>query len=222
MRTIRTNFLKDEIELDNCLVNTICIEDMKTYVNFELFLNYDFLYNDIKLEIKEDDKLIDSDNFFYVSNIYNLDLNSKKNINALYKILKGLYGKSLADDIKELKDKCFKIVNDISIDFDIELVVNNDIAIDDLFKILNLRFNDDTNTIVERLIKFVEIMYELNKTDVFFINNLFDSLSDDEINSFIEKCKYLNVYIINIERYQRRRISELEKRTLYDKDFCQI
>lgn len=160
--------------------------------------------------------------FLYISNSFSLSLNSKKNLNALYKILKNRYYLEFKNDFIQINNKLEEIIKEISIDFDINLNANAEVKLDDLFKIASIEFSEDYTSYFEKLIKFIKISNELEKIDVVFIKNMHSYLNDDEIIQLINEFKYLNIMIINIEFAQYFKSSDFEVNYIIDKDLCEI
>ena len=211
MKEIILDFLSKPISFNtNKMFNIIC-ENKNKYIEIMTTLENEFIntkrgfkiYNDGVLEKEET-------SFLYISNSFSLSLNSKKNLNALYKILKNRYYLEFKNDFIQINNKLEEIIKEISIDFDINLNANSEVKLDDLFKIASIEFSEDYTSYFEKLIKFIKISNELEKIDVVFIKNVHSYLNDDEIIRLINEFKYLNIMIINIEFAQYFIINDFE------------
>ena len=223
MKEIILDFLSKPISFNtNRMFNIIC-ENKNKYIEIMTTLENEFIntkrgfkiYNDGVLEKEET-------SFLYISNSFSLSLNSKKNLNALYKILKNRYYLEFKNDFIQINNKLEEIIKEISIDFDINLNANSEVKLDDLFKIASIEFSEDYTSYFEKLIKFIKISNELEKIDVVFIKNVHSYLNDDEIIQLINEFKYLNIVIINIEFAQYFIINNFEVNYIIDKDLCEI
>lgn len=223
MKEIILDFLSKPISFStNKMFNIIC-ENKNKYIEIMTTLENEFIntkrgfkiYNDGVLEKEET-------SFLYISNSFSLSLNSKKNLNALYKILKNRYYLEFKNDFIQINNKLEEIIKEISIDFDINLNANSEVKLDDLFKIASIEFSEDYTSYFEKLIKFIKISNELEKIDVVFIKNVHSYLNDDEIIRLINEFKYLNIMIINIEFAQYFIINDFEVNYIIDKDLCEI
>lgn len=223
MKEIILDFLSKPISFNtNKMFNIIC-ENKNKYIEIMTTLENEFIntkrgfkiYNDGVLEKEET-------SFLYISNSFSLSLNSKKNLNALYKILKNRYYLEFKNDFIQINNKLEEIIKEISIDFDINLNANSEVKLDDLFKIASIEFSEDYTSYFEKLIKFIKISNELEKIDVVFIKNVHSYLNDDEIIRLINEFKYLNIMIINIEFAQYFIINDFEVNYIIDKDLCEI
>lgn len=214
----------NEIEISNDKFNTIVIENRSEFLNLMVYLNYEFIGNvEYLILTNEQEKKLSLDSYlFYIPNIFNLDLNTKKNINALYKKLKNIYGKKMYDDLQEIKRKCEEIIEEISIDFDIELSVGTTINIDDIFKIMNISFSENYMNLKEKLIKYILIINELNEYNVFILNNLHIYFSNEELEFVIKELSYHDISLINIENNSNFEKISNECIKILDIDNCSI
>ena len=218
-------YLSEElIDLDSLPRPTYVIENKQEYYKICKFLFSGFVEDKSFFGITMDKiKYLDMDIYcMFIPNIFDLNLNSKRNINALYKLLKNMYYDNLKNDIDLLQTKAKEIVSKISLDFDIELVMNNTINEDDLFKAMDLRFSDDDNTPVAKFIKFVLVSYELTKIRTFFVLNLHSFFETDELNAIYHDLDYKKITIVDIETTNNFSKSNNESIFLIDKDLCLI
>ena len=223
MKEIILDFLSKPISFNtNRMFNIIC-ENKNKYIEIMTTLENEFINTKRGFKIYNDGVLEKEDtSFLYISNSFSLSLNSKKNLNALYKILKNRYYLEFKNDFIQINNKLEEIIKEISIDFDINLNANSEVKLDDLFKIASIEFSEDYTSYFEKLIKFIKISNELEKIDVVFIKNVHSYLNDDEIIRLINEFKYLNIMIINIEFAQYFIINDFEVNYIIDKDLCEI
>lgn len=218
-----SELFEKEVELDTSKFYSIIIEN-KAF-NYEIckYLYNDFCSNVEYFKIFKDDKKLDiSNESIFIYNLFSLDLNTKRNINALYKLLKKSCSDSLQSDIKNIKNSILEVVKRISLDFDIELDVNNDIKEDDFFKIVDLRFGDEDFSYLLKLKKYIDTAYELMGVKVFFINHIHDYFENNEINTLIRELSYKQISIFNIEQSNLIGKAENEEFIIVDHDLCSI
>ena len=155
-----------------------------------------------------------------VPNILDLNINTKKNINALNKILKKTYYEDLKSDLLSLKEKATIIVKKIALDLDISLSMNEEIKTDDLFKIMDIKFSDDKETFLERFINFLFVNSELQEKNLFFCLHLKEYFSPEEVEIIVKEVSYKQISVINIETHEYLDSIECQKKILIDKDCC--
>lgn len=214
----------NEFEISNDKFYTLIIENRVEFLNLMIYLNNEYSGNVDFLKLTNDqEKKLSLDSYiFYIPNIFNLDLNTKKNINALYKKLKTIYGKKMNDDLQEIKRKCEEIIEEISIDFDIELSVGTAINIDDIFKIMNISFLENYMNLKEKLVKYILIINELNEYKIFILNNLHIYFSNEELEFIIKELSYHDISLINIENNNYFSKIDNEYLKILDIDNCSI
>lgn len=221
MRKIKVFDYEEEIDIDANPWLCIVIENQKYYY---LFCNYcfnEFFGDTDYIRLFIDGNLVDNDKFIsFIPLIFDLNINTKKNINALYKILKSIYYDKLTSDIELLKSKAKGIIESIAMDFDLELSISNEISCDDLFKVLNLRFLDEDGSLVERFIKYCFVVNELQKINLFIVMNLHSYFSKDELVLLKHELNNRNIALIDIEYASPQSNSEGEKRLIIDDSLC--
>lgn len=219
---IKIKWFEDKINIVNGNLYTLIIENRNVLIELYECLNNEFFPKNVILPFKDNELLNVEDTCFYINNLFDLNLNTKKNINALYKKLKGYYYSSLIVEFNEIKEKCEKIVESISLDFDIELEVGSFIKIEDLFKFMNITFKEDYENFKEKFIKYLRILNELNGYKVFFINSFHAFFSNEDIETIIKEVGYYDISLIDIENIQYFEKLDSEILKIIDKDYCQI
>lgn len=223
MTKLISTLFEKEIDLETPKFLTLVVEN-KT-LNYEICK---YLYNDFcgrvdYFKLFNDDKKLDLSTYaLFVYNLFSLDLNTKKNINALYKLLKKSCSESLQLELKNIKESIVEIVRHISLDFDVELDVNNNIKEDDFFKIVDLRFSESDDSHMSRFKKYVETAYELTGMRVCFVNHLHDYFDHGEIESLLHELSYKNITIINLEHNDLFQKLANEDLIIIDRDLCTI
>lgn len=213
----------DDISFDVPKTINIVIENKVTFYNFCKYCFQDFSGEMEYISCFNNESLLKNDNVLhFIPNLFDLSLNNKKNINALYKILKQKYYDTLKIDISSLKTKIVDIVSTIASDFDVELTITNKISEDDLFKIMDLKFNDDTDTLLEQLIKYCSMIHELQKISTFVILHLHDYFEQSELDSLYHELKYKGISIISIENNNLFGKNNGDLTMILDKDLCSI
>ena len=214
---------KEYINIDNNPFITYVKKKKKILFNIEKYIRMSFEGERDYIHLSKDKQLVLLDDYCdVVDNIFVLDINTKKNINALYKILKSLYYEKLKENISGLKQDISKIVSEISLDFDLELYVSNEIKEEDLFKIMDLQFKEIDSDYKNRLIKYMEVINELRNIKVFFFFHLHDYFEKEELETIIKEIKYRNISVINIESHNLFTKNDNERIIIYDNDLCYI
>ena len=219
MKSIKFSFLDRDISIsDNHLL--LIIENRDVWSKIMSFLFSDYVNCSEVLEIYEDDKQLDVDDAsHFISNCFYFDFNSKRNIQALYKKLKTQYFDLLKEKLSVINNVVEKVVEEISLDYDIELSMVSHIKEDDIFKLMNIQFSETDLSRTERFVRFISVINDLQKIDLFFVSHLKESFSEDELALIEKQLLYKKIHIIDFEtvNYQQ---NNFEKKIIVDKDLC--
>ncbi len=224
MKTLSINPNLFSIEITDPKFVTLVIENKPFYYEFSRYLYDDFPdhLNCCSLMLNGNEVKLDEASL-YISNILDLNLNSKQNLNALYKILKKTYFQELSTGVEEIQSLLTKICKEIRLDFDAELTMDSSIKIDDVFKIGGLQFlQTEEDGLLEQLSRFVCVAKELRNVSLVFVNHLHDYLEDKDMESFVKEIQYKGITLVNLETIKPLNKIESEEILIIDDDFCTI
>lgn len=222
-----TNYLKlslsDElIELNSTKLNVLQVENLPLFKEIVSFIYYGRGEEDLISLFKDSERIdIDTDVFF-IMNIVEFDLNSKKNLNSLNKLLLNTYYESLQEDLDQLKIKMLQITKKLSLELDVSLDIKETIKTDDLFKIMDIKFKDNYDSSLQRFLNYLFVISELQKKTVFFVLHLKEYFSINEIETIIKECSLHEIILIDIESNEIVNLGNIEKKIIVDKDCCLI
>ena len=219
MKSIKFSFMDRDISIvDNHLL--LVIENRDVWSKIMSFLFSDYVNCSEVLEIYEDDKQLDVDDAsYFISNCFYFDFNSKRNIQALYKKLKTQYFDFLKEKLSAINNVAEKVVEEISLDYDIELSMVSYIKEDDIFKLMNIQFSETDLSRTERFVRFICVINDLQKIDLFFVSHLKESFSEDELALIEKQLLYKKIHIIDFETVNCQQ-NDFEKKIIVDKDLC--
>lgn len=221
MKQLTSTLFSERIQVDESVFISICIEDKRLLYSVLDYLSSDFRGKDSYFSIV-DSKTTKEEEPLFVESIFHLDPNSKKNLNALYRLLKNLHSDSIDEQIDILKNQIKKIVGDIAVDFDMDLVYAESIKSDDLFKMMDLRFIESEEAVEKRLIQYICLCHELQGSRVFFAYGLHQFLTDEQLETIFKELAYKRVSLINIEPQKTPCLAGLERQITIDKDLCAL
>jgi len=220
---LKSLLFPEEVDLSSSDFRIVRIENPSMFYQVARYLYLDFAGSTEFFTLRNETGEVNIDQSSnFLGSLFNVDLNTKKNINCLYRVLKKTYFDKLSDDLDKLREQAADIVKNISFDFDVELSVQNEIAIDDLFKIMNLQFSDNCSSLLERVTKFVLLSYELQHTTLFFALNLFEYLEPDEIRTLFHDVSYKSISIIDIESGNNLPSIDFGHTNIVDRDLCNL
>lgn len=164
-------------------------------------------------------KLKNGDYLDFVLSLLYLDINNKKNINALIKFLKSSCSDMLHEVTQSISIKIQEIFNLLRLESPVDIISNIDFTEDDYFKLANLSIVEDDQSILERIHTYIKVSYELRKIKIFIFYNLYSLLDNDDIEKLLRSCSYFDIKIINIEPNNIENHCFSNKKIL-DKDIC--
>lgn len=101
------------------------------------------------------------------------------------------------------------------------LSITDDIDIVSIFKLLGIRFEEDTEDIVARIIQYIKIAAGLLKKKVIVFVNIRSYINDKQLGHLIEIACYEEIKILFIENVQRKS-NEQTDTFIIDCDGCEI
>lgn len=223
MKTLSINPNVFQIDITDPKFITLIIENKSFYWKFSKYL-YDTFPEHLGycslFKNGEEQKIEDVSAYIY--NPLDLNLNTKQNLNALYKILKKSYFSELSASVQQIQDLLTQVCKEIRLDFDAELTMESSIRIDDIFKIGGLQFSETDSSLLERFVRYISIVKELQNVSIIFINHLHDYFENTEIEQLLKEMEYRGITLVNIETFVPQNKLENETLCIIDKDLCSI
>lgn len=216
-------FFEEFIDLEVGKLYTIIIENRKILYDFEKYLFNEFEGNSDYLLLIDNNKIIDhKKNIYFLSNFYDMDLNNKKNLLALYKQIKVNHNDELKERFEQLTSNINEFLEFMNFESGFDLTFDSNILMDDVFKLGDLRFNNENDGLFNTLISYLEIINNLFNIEVFIVEELHKYFSNDELIKVINELKYHGIILINIEKDNNFEGIVDEIRNYIDIDYCTI
>lgn len=192
-------------------------------------LNPTFLYT-ILIDIRNFDNekilyynndIIDvSKHSIFIDNILSLELNNKKSLTQMYKLIeKDCIGENEKEIFAMINSYYMKLIDSISLQYDIPLTYNDNLEIHDIISIASLKCRENSD-FFDNLISFIKSTKLSNNFCILFSLNLLDFLTNEEILLFKKEIEYLNITIINISSHIYS--NNVDKNIIIDEDLCEI
>ena len=218
---ITVSYLENNIEINNENINVLEIENKKIFFRLINDLNQICNGNVIE-EIKTfiDDKEVSITNKVNViSDYFNIDFSKYMlSINKLInENLKDNSDKSLLLLYKKLIQKYNSIISTV----DLPIMVNNDVTIESLTKILKLKINYK-NSIIENLFSIIELERSLKYSKFIVLVNLKQYLDVTELKELYKYSIYNNVNIILVDSQCYGCSHDFEKKLIVDDNLVEF
>lgn len=210
-------FTEDEI-------NILEIYDKKLFTNFINCINEQCNHiadEDNKIVLMQDDERLKIDRYVYLlTDVFNIDFNSKKIVNKIYTILSQNLKNRQDDELEnitlKLRNYLIEEINELPFEFNIE----SEIEINDLLKCFNVVIDTSYyNSIVEKIEYIINILSTLNIADILIIPNLKTFLSEEELLEIYKYTIYNNVRLLLIENSHSEKILKYENKNIIDENF---
>ena len=217
---LKVNYFENNIVLESDKVQVIEIENKKMFFRFinNLYeikngfkLNELFFYNDNNDELDLSNKLEIYTNFF------DLDLNSKKNINNLTKFIINNLTDNEKDNIFNIYKKVYKNLISILNNIDLPLSISDSLNVEDIIKLSKISINVK-NDLLENLLLIIDLEKIFKVNNVLFCINLKQYLNKDELLEFYKYAIYNNVNIVLIDSQGYGVPINFEKKLIIDSE----
>ena len=170
----------------------IQFEDQTLYRQFSLNLEQEIIYS-INNEVVES-----SSEILRIINPFDFNINTKKNLNNLYKSLskKIIYYK---EKIINIERELFELFDDLSLEEEIALTYSTEAQLASFLSMYQLKFkNIDECTYLEQLVSFLKINYKFYKPSIVISNGIIELLTEEEKKLLIIELRLMNINIIDI------------------------
>ncbi len=157
-----------------------------------------------------------------IADIFDFEFNDRKIINLLYKYLESHY---LGGDgiiafnratgaIGEFFENLF-VPSDFALEY-------NELQPSDLFKACSVKFSKTYDTLLEKIICYINILVELKRSKFVIFVGLRSVLTDEELTVLYEHCEREHIGILLIESTKVRPLLPRESAVIITQDLCEI
>ncbi|MDY5963740.1 MAG: type II-A CRISPR-associated protein Csn2 [Peptostreptococcus porci] len=223
MKLVNSN-LEMIIDFEKGYFQLLTIENKSYYRKFIYNLINQIEGNEGNFCLSNNDKILDmSKQMVAISDIFNIDINSKKIKNKLISIISNEV-KDSYDEIKHLIDNLENSIDAVIFDFETPIYRKKDIFFEDLLKLVDIEF-EKTDDVLDTLLNYIELCSNYLSVDVFVFFNLSIFFTEGEFELFCEEMIKKEYYILDIESEIRDCFpidSSRIVRYIIDIDLCEI
>ena len=224
MKIINKNWQR-KIKLEDNIIYTLVFENKKYYRENIIELINQHKCNEGSYILSNDNKEISFDkNSFIITDIFNIDINSKKVLTKIYNSLL----KEIVEDISsynELSTYIRVYFEKLIFNSSLEIEQNEEIDMSSLLKLGDFKIHVEQDNILEKFVKFLKVLTELCGCKIIFVVGLHTVFTQDEIIEIYKEVCLNKINIINIEYQQFNNLSNENYREIvyiFDKDNCEI
>jgi CRISPR-associated protein Csn2 len=212
------------IVFEENIVNVIVVENPKAFRGFIEELVKQCAGEDGSFILSECEEEIDISRYIeLVIDCFNLDFNQKRILNKVYNYLK-----TLAMDEKnylktsEMQMTILQYLEELISSSEHPLVYAADIDIVSIFKSADLKIETNYDTLLEKLVDYINIVQEYCGISCIVFVNLKTYLTEEELTQLYTHASYKKIHIILFEGRLYNKIPEFEKTFILDEDLCEI
>lgn len=215
---IVTNFIDNEIAVENNNVFNIEVEN-KVYF-YRLINEFNLISKGVMSDniffLDEDDNELNLLNKIdlYID-YFNIEFNSKKIINNLYKMLKTNINEEDKAKINKYYLKIKSILAKSFLDYNLPLVINDEFDIDTILKLLKVTI-DSKNNLLDNLFLLIDINNNFRINELLIFVNLKQYLTLEELNEFYKYSLYNDMKILLIDSQCYGVTNKFEKKLIID------
>lgn len=214
--------LDNKIVFEEGKINVLEIYNKKLFYNLITILNEnDSGQEDNQIVLFEDGIRVSIEkNVFVLTDMFNVDFNSKKITNKLYNLLaeniKNRQDNELENISLELRNYLIEEINELPFEFNMK----SELELSDLLKAFDLKIDTMCYTsVVEKIEFFIAIISILKIATILVIPNLKTYLDDDELLEIYKYSIYNNVKLLVIESKSSDELLKYETKNIIDEEF---
>ena len=211
-----------EIEIHENQIPVLVLEDPAIFSDIISEFYRQTAGEDGNIVLSEQNKLLSVSKFaMIITDYFSLNLNNRKIQNQLFQQMEdtcidlGVVKDEFTREGIELIDKAI-----LSSQFD-HVSYNLDLSWNDIFKLFQVRIEEDYVTLQEKLISFLRVCAQLLKLKLLVFVNLKAYLSEKELLEVYDMANYLKIQLLLIESHESIFLTR-ERYYIIDKDKCLI
>ena len=215
---IVTNFIDNEIAVQNNNVFNIEVENKAYFyrlINEFNLISKGVISDNIFFLDEDDNELNLLNKIDLYIDYFNIEFNSKKIINNLYKMLKTNINEEDKTKINKYYLKIKSILAKSFLDYNLPLVINDEFDIDTILKLLKVTI-DSKNNLLDNLLLLIDINNNFKINELLIFVNLKQYLTLEELNEFYKYSIYNDIKILLIDSQCYGVTNKFEKKLIID------
>ena len=218
---IRIQGFENEIVFDDESVNVIQTSNKILFQNImeKIFQSTKENTLEIQLISNENETLKFQDKVFFVTDLYNLNINTKAVTSKISEYISESFMLDESTKIERNIHDIEEIVLDKLGDLSFDVTIKNEIEIPDIVKLFGIKINtEEYVNILNRLELLISILARFTEVKVLIVANLKNILNNEQIIEFYKMSLYNGINILLIESEQHKKL-KYEKILEIDENF---
>ncbi len=210
------------VEITEDQVNTLVIENQKLFAEILQDLCCQLQGDDGRSVLSNNEKILDiSKNLELLSQFVPFEINKKSLISRVISLMEKQsvdadHYEETMEELSRLEAYMYHLAFDMTGD-----LTFTKISPASLIKAVGIEFEDNYDSLAEKLIDYMELVTFYDRPKLFVFVNLRSYISDAEAEAFFETVLSHQFKVVLIENKEYNRIA-LEKRYIVDEDLCEI
>lgn len=211
-----------EIEFLENQINVLVIEDPKLFTGILRDVWNQVNGGDGRLLLSENGKEVGfGKTVEVVFNPFQLDINNRKMVSALYKDLSEAAKDSMLIETAELNADFLRYFDGLIEIYPYPVTYDDQIEVSELFKAFKVRFDDSSDSLAEFVMNYFRMVSQVLGVRLFVFVGVKQYFSREELSFLYQSLFYEKIFLLDIESEQKDILKE-EKTVTIDKDQCII
>ena len=179
--------------------------------------------DDNSIVLMENEKRLNIEKTIYLlTDLFNIDFNSKKILNKIYGILIQNIQNRQDEELGNINLKLRYLIEEIN-ELPFEFNMNSEIDIEDLLKTFNVKIDTRCyTTIIEKVEFIISIISTLKIAEILVIPNFKTYLTEEEVLEIYKYSIYNNVKLLILENKSNEKMLKYEQKNIIDENFDEI
>lgn len=202
MRVIKQPHIDQDIILNKDNFYNVVIENQINYRQYLQSLKNQLENKDPFLLLYDNDKEKELDKeAFLIDNPLSIQIDEKKMNTLIQKEIAAEITEDQKEKFEILQHEITEYIENISLDYPLPVSFDLDYSLISLLKSISLQTASDFPSYLEYLVNQIKKISFVLKYNVFFIVNLQDYLSDEEMQSFIKEMNSLEIFFVIVSSH---------------------
>ncbi len=219
MNSLKIKGIESLFVLESGNIYNVNIENLNYYKQIALdIINEDynyFVYSE-NHTIKKIDKEV-----LIINDTLQLNPNSKKILNSLYKKINDNYNLKYLETIAVINMSIINLLDEISLEINTETNFDSDLDLSKLLATYKFEFKNDSTSILEKIVTYIKANLEIANFKFVICLNTIPLLTEKELELLSKEIEMLGLTIININLIYKKNNKYLKTINI-DSDLCEF
>lgn len=214
--------ISNVFDMDNDFVNVLIIENQNLFSSLLIDLKTQLSGGSGFAVVSERNNILPTEKFLEVIDCFvPFELSKKALISKAEKLLEQYAVRNENyEQTMEMLSQIEQFLMDISFDLKCDFLFDK-ISLTSLIKSAGIRFNEDYDSLAEKVVDYFELVTELERKKLFVTINLRSYITDIEAQKFLDTVIQHDYNLIMIESSEHTRLNG-ENRYIVDSSLCEI